>query len=69
MQNIEFYLRLGASLLGMGAQAIAAAKGDPVRALELIKDRTDEIAQLERSNDKKAKDRILGTDTSDHEAT
>lgn len=59
--NIEFALRLGAALFEMGAQAFAAAKGDERAALKLIKDRTQDIAALERDNDKRARELVLGT--------
>lgn len=59
--NIGFALRLGAALFEMGAQAIEAARGDERKTLELIKDRTIDIAALERLNDREAANRILGT--------
>lgn len=60
MNNLTFILKLGAELLTLGAQAITAARGDDRKALELIRDRTEEIAELERSNDIRARNAILG---------
>lgn len=63
MQNLGFILQLFSELARMGAQAVSAARGDERKALDLIRDRTNEIAALEADNDRLAEERILGGKT------